>query len=132
MTFLSGRGLTLFSLLLAAAAAAGAVRVAADGRFALPATAVSGVPGPSAAESLALAREADRRGDVDAALSQYRKAVVADPSLADRLSPSFLGSSFEAQLKGRIEGLKSGRLKAGPSALPDASFLFRRMYGGCG
>lgn len=132
---MQGKGLTLFSLLLAAAALAAAGRVAAVGNFALP---VSGEAACTAADAeraqalLGQARAAEGRGDVAAALSGYRAAVAADSRLADRNDARYLGVSFERRLNEWIAGLKAGRIPSGSSALSDASYLFRRMYGGCG
>lgn len=132
---LRGRSLTLGSLLLAAAALVGAGRVAAVGRFDLPPSgeaACSAADAERARSLSAKAREAEARGDVGAALAAYRAAVAADGRLADRNDPRFLGAAFERRLNGWIAGLKDGRIRAGSTALPDASYLFRRMYGGCG
>ncbi len=135
MGALEGRKLTVMALLLAAAAAAGAGRVGAVGHFSVPVTGEAACAPEDVARSLSLlvqAREAERRGEVAGALSRYRAAVAADPRLADRKDPRFLGPSFERRLNEWIAGLKGGRIPAGTSALPDASYLFRRMYGGCG
>ena len=139
MTGLSGKRLTAVGAALIALAAAAAVRVAvpvAAGTAGRPtaSAAAGGAPGAtqSAADHVALARSAETRGDVAAALAHYRAAVASDPRCVDRRSPEFLGEAFEAKLGRWLSGMRSGRLAAGPAALEDASFLFRRMYGGCG
>ncbi len=139
MTVLSGRRLTIVGAVLIALAAAAAARVVASGIATSGAPAAPGGPatagrGPalSAADHVALAAAAEARGDVGAALSHYRAAVASDPRCVDRRSPEFLGEAFEAKLGRWLSGLRSGRIAAGPAALSDASFLFRRMYGGCG
>ncbi len=144
MGFLSGKRLTVLGAALIALAAVAAVRVAiSDGlrRTAAPAPRES-VPGTSspgergavlsADGHVALALSAEKSGDLAAALAHYRAAVAADPRCVDRRSPGFLGEVFEEKLKGWISGMKSGRIAAGPAARDDASFIFRRMYGGCG
>jgi hypothetical protein len=132
--FLSGRNLTVLALALAALAAASAVRVAVSGdlRVAGEGAAGPGEEAVSAGRRLALAGAADSSGDVTAAIAHYRAAVAGRPQLVDRRSPEFLGAWFEEKVKSWVSGLKSGKIRAGPTALPDASYLFRRMYGGCG
>lgn len=141
MTLLSGKRLTVVGVALIAFAAAAAARVGVSGRVAgtaAPASAPgkAGAAGPGAALSagdhVALASSAEKRGAVAEALSHYRAAVSADPRCVDRRSPGFLGEAFEVKLKYWIAAMKSGRIAAGPRALSDASFIFRRMYGGCG
>ncbi len=130
----AGRKLTIVALALAAVAAAAAVRLAVSGDLrsaGVGGIALAGDP-VSAGRSLALARAADASGDLASALSHYRAAVEANPRLVDRRSPEFLGASFEEKVKLWVSGLKGGGIRAAPTALPDASFLFRRMYGGCG
>ena len=135
MGMLDGRMLTVLALLLAVGALAGAGRVGATGHFGVP---VSGEAACTLGEAsraqslLEQAREAGGRGDVAAALAHYRAAVGADLRLADRKDSRYLGGAFERRLNEWIAGLKGGRIKAGKSALPDAAYLFRRMYGGCG
>jgi len=89
-------------------------------------------PAPPVGARVALALSAETRGDVPSALAHYRAAVSSDPRCVDRRSPGFLGEAFEGKLRRWLSGLKSGRIAAGPAALSDASFIFRRMYGGCG
>ncbi len=134
MEFLSGRNLTVLALALAALASAAAVRVAVSGdlRVAGDGTAGPGGEAVSAGRHLAMAGAADSSGDVTAAIAHYRAAVAVEPQLVDRRSPEFLGVAFEEKVRGWISGLKSGKIRAGPTALPDASYMFRRMYGGCG
>jgi hypothetical protein len=147
MGFPAGRRLTILGAALIALAAVAAVRVAVTGGVAGTATrtavrgtdtaagtaAVSaGEAALAAARHVALARSAEGRGDVAAALSHYRAAVAGDPRCVDRRSPGYLGDAFEEKLKGWIAGMKSGRIAAGPAARDDASFIFRTMYGGCG
>jgi hypothetical protein len=132
---LHGRKLTGLTAVLAVLSLAGAGRVAAIGRFSLSVDGDSACRTQDAGFSQSLlmkAREAEARGDVGAALSQYRAAVVADTRLADRTDSRYLGSAFEHRLDAWVKDLKAGRLHAGPAALSDASFLFRRIYGGCG
>ncbi len=131
----SGRMLTGLALLLGVAALVAAGRVAAVGNFAVPVTGETACAPEDANRAQTLlgqAHEAESRGDVAGALSLYRAAVAADPRLADRKDPRYLGPSFERRLNDWIAGLKGGRIKEKASALPDASYLFRRMYGGCG
>ncbi len=162
MGFLSGKRLTVLGAALIAVAAAAAVRVAVSGAFrgagppaspqasaprgtaaapgpgavAGPEDAAGAAAGPgaalSAADHVGLAVAAEKRGELAAALAHYRAAVSADPRCVDRRSPGFLGDAFEEKLKGWIAGMKDGRIAAGPAAQEDASFIFRRMYGGCG
>lgn len=134
MEFLSGRNLTFLALALAALAAASAVHVAVSGDLRVAGEGAAG-PGEKAVYAgrhLALAGAADSSGDVTSALAHYRAAVAGRPQLVDRRSPEFLGAEFEEKVKAWISGLKNGKIQAGQTALPDASYLFRRMYGGCG
>jgi hypothetical protein len=137
LEILSGRRLTFLAVLLLAACLAGALGVAATGDLCLPAAEIAragdaGAPDPAGASALvALAKEAERVGDVAAALGHYRAAAIIDPRIVDPRSPEFLGPGFEARLKNWIAAQKKGG--AGDSrARSDAAFLFRRMYGGCG
>jgi len=132
MAVLSGKRLTVLGAALIALAAAAAMRVGVSGVVAWTATAAGTGAALSAGDHVALALSAEKRGDLAAALSHYRAAVSRDPRCVDRRSPGFLGEAFEAKLRKWIAGMKSGRIAAGPAALSDASFIFRRMYGGCG
>jgi hypothetical protein len=131
MEFLSGKRLTALAVALIVLAAAAAVRVAVSGDAWAPVGTAS-PSGPSAEEHLAQARAAERKGDVTAALAHYREAVKQRPRIVDRRSPEFLGPDFEGKIKTWVSELRKGKLPAGPTAFPDASYLFRRMYGGCG
>jgi hypothetical protein len=135
MAVLQGKGLTVLASLLAAGALAGAAGVASVGHFAVPLSGEAACTADDAARAAAMlsaAHDSEGRGDVAGALSAYRAAVAADARLADRKDPRFLGEAFERRLNEWIAGLKSGRIPAGTSAQSDASYLFRRMYGGCG
>lgn len=134
MEFLYGRNLTVLALALAALAAASAVRVAVSGDLRVAGEGAAGPAGEavSAGRRLVLAGAAESSGNVTAALAHYRAAVAVEPMLVERGSPEFLGMEFEDKVNAWISGLKSGKIRAGPTALPDASYLFRRMYGGCG
>lgn len=132
MGFLSGPRLTAAAFALMALAGAAALRVALSGNLAFP-------PGPRPGgaflppETILIAADAaERRGDLTAAIAHYRAAVERKPQLVDRRSREFLGAEFEGKIGIWIAGLKNGKIPAGPTALPDASYLFRRMYGGCG
>jgi len=133
-----GGRLTVLAFVLAAAALAGALGVAVSGDLRLPpgeGSAKGAPPAPDLAAvsaEVALAREAESAGNVAAALAHYRAAAILDPRIVDTRSREFLGSAFEGRLKGWIAGLKAGDVPGGGTALSDASFLFRRMYGGCG
>ncbi len=130
-----GRKLTCAAAALMALAAVAAVRLGVTGAFSPPGRDVAAASREGearAGEFVLMARDAEKRGDVAAALSFYRQAVTRRPLLVDRRSPDYLGDAFEARLKVWIAGLRRGDLAAGPTALPDASYLFRRMYGGCG
>ncbi len=132
---LEGRKLTCAAAALMALAVVAAVRLGVTGEFSPPGRETAAVPREGearAGEFVLMAQDAEKRGDVAAALAFYRKAVTQRPLLVDRRSPDYLGEAFEARLKGWIAGLRRGELAAGPTALPDASYLFRRMYGGCG
>ncbi|MDA8121873.1 MAG: hypothetical protein M0Z38_04810 [Deltaproteobacteria bacterium] len=134
MEILSGRNLTVLALALAALAAASAVRVAVSGDLRVAGEGAAGPAGEavSAGRRLVLAGAAESSGDVTAALAHYRAAVAVEPRLVERGSPEFLGTEFEDKVNAWISGLKGGKIRGGPTALPDASYLFRRMYGGCG
>jgi hypothetical protein len=135
MSYLSGRKLTSLGGALLLIAAAAAVRVAVLEEMIPPAVSarpVIGVPVPSVTEHAAAALAAEKDGNVGAALSYYRAAAALDPGCVDRLSPTFLGPVFEEKLKSWVAEMRSGRIAAGPSAMRDAAYLFRRMYGGCG
>ncbi len=134
MEFLSGKNLTILALVLAALATAAAIGVAVSGDLRGTGEGATGPGGEEvpAGRHLAMAGAADSSGDVTTALAHYRVAVAVKPQLVDRRSPEFLGVVFEEKVKAWISGLKSGKIQAGPTALPDASYLFRRMYGGCG
>jgi hypothetical protein len=129
--------LTYLAVLLAAASVAGAVGVAATGDLRLPPAVDArqgdaAPPDPARIEAgIALAGEAERRGDVAAALAHYRAASLLDPRVVDPRSPAFLGPGFEARLKSWIAAQKKGGV-GDPQARSDAAYLFRRMYGGCG
>jgi len=134
---LSGKHLTLLAVLLAAASVAGGIGVAATGDLRLP-PAVDARQGDAAApdaarieDGIALAGEAERRGDVATALAHYRAASLLDPRIVDPRSPVFLGPAFETRLKQWIAAQKKGGA-GGSQARSDAAYLFRRMYGGCG
>ncbi|HYN74523.1 MAG TPA: hypothetical protein VER06_00890 [Candidatus Methanoperedens sp.] len=129
--------LTYLSVLLAAASVAGGIGVAATGDLRLPKAVDArqgdaALPDPARIEAgIALAGEAERRGDVAAALAHYRAASLLDPRIVDPRSPVFLGPAFEARLKQWIAAQKKGGA-GGSQARSDAAYLFRRMYGGCG
>ena len=128
----------MLAFVLAAGALAGALGVAVSGDLRLPPGELSArgaVPAPDPAAvsaEVAMARDAETAGNVAAALAHYRAAAVLDPRIVDTRSRDFLGPAFEVRLKGWIAGLKAGKVPGGGKALSDASFLFRRMYGGCG
>ena len=132
------RRLTVIALVLAAGSLAGALGVAVSGDLRLPAAEIStrgtgaGPDSAAVAREVALARDAESAGEVASALAHYRAAAVLDPRIVDTRSRDFLGPAFEGRLKGWIAGLKAGKVPGGGKALSDASFLFRRMYGGCG
>ncbi len=131
MELLTGKRLTVLCLALMALASVAAVVVAVsseqrEARETGPHT------GVSADEHLSRARAAELRGDVTEALLHYREAVMQRPRIVDRRSPEFLGADFESKVRMWISELRKGGISAGPTALQDASFLFRRMYGGCG
>jgi len=134
---LSGKRLTLLAAILSAASMAGAVGVAATGDLrlssAVDARQCDAAPAdPARIEAeIALAGEAERRGDVAAALAHYRAASHLDPRVVDPRSPVFLGPAFEARLKQWIAAQKKGGA-GGAQARSDAAYIFRRMYGGCG
>lgn len=136
MAFLSGRRLTAATAALIAAAGIAAVRVAASGDLApreRPAAKEREEDARRrAADLVVLARKAQAEGDVAGALARFRAAVALRPQLADRGSPEFLGAAFEEQLKGWIAGMRKGAVVAPAAAFDDASYLFRRIYGGCG
>jgi hypothetical protein len=128
---LTGKRLTALGVVLIALAAAAAVvvSVSADPREIRE----TGSPdGPSADEHLSRARAAEIKGDVAEALVHYREAVRQRPRIVDRRSPEFLGADFEVKVRTWISELRKRGIPAGPTALQDASYLFRRMYGGCG
>jgi hypothetical protein len=132
----SGTRLTVLAVLLVAASLAGAVGVAATGDLGLPPVDArqgdAAPPDPARLEAeIALAGEAERHGDVAAALAHYRAASLLDPRVVDPRSPVFLGPAFEARLKEWIAAQKKGGA-GGSRARSDAAYLFRRMYGGCG
>lgn len=132
---LSGKRLTAIASALMLLAAAAAVRLAVTGDSGAPpvASAAGGGPaGPSIDEHLATARAAEEGGDVATALAHYRAAASLDPLCVDRRSATFLGPRFEENLRRWSADLRGGRMKADPQAVRDASYLFRRMYGGCG
>ncbi|MBI5575261.1 MAG: hypothetical protein HY896_02730 [Deltaproteobacteria bacterium] len=127
----AGKPLTFLSIALIVLAAAAAVRIAATENVRnVPGFAVSA--GLSADELLSRARESERKGNLTEALADYRRAVLLRPPIADRRSPEYLGAEFEGKVKEWVSALRKGEVRAGPSAIPDASFLFRRLYGGCG
>ncbi len=134
MGFASGKGLSALAVAAMVLAAAALVRVAVTEGIACPAGAAAPA-GPAAlpyGEHVALARAAESRGDVAKALGHYRAAVSLEPGCVDRRSPAWLGDPFEANLRTWIAALRADRGKGSAEALRDASFLFRRMYGGCG
>ena len=136
MKILSGRRLTILADLLAAVSLAGAAALAVTGDLRFP-PAVDAQRGDAAADparvaaEIALAVEAERHGDVAAALAHYRAAALLDPRVVDPRSPVFLGPAFEARLKQWIAAQKNAG-SGGAQARSDAAYLFRRMYGGCG
>lgn len=134
MGLLTGKWLSALAAALIALSAAAAVRIAlSEGLGSGNAEiSVSPVDPLSAEDHLERARAAEGKTDVASALAHYRAAVARKPQLVDRKSPEFLGPAFERKLKDWVAELKRGKIEAGPAALPDASYLFRRMYGGCG
>jgi len=133
--FLGGRRLTALGCALLLAATAAAMRIALSGELRRPVAAEATAAGPegvSIGEHLANARAAEARGDVAAALSHYRAAASLDPLCVDRTSSRFLGADFEEKIRRWSADLRGGRLRASAEAVRDASYLFRRMYGGCG
>lgn len=137
MKIFSSLRLTYLAVLLSAASVAGAVGVAATGDLGLPPVDArqgdAAPPDPARLKAeIALAGEAERRGDVAAALAHYRAASLLDPRVVDPRSPVFLGPAFEARLKGWIAGQRKGGSAGNARARSDAAYLFRRMYGGCG
>lgn len=132
---LSGKRLTAIASALMLLAAAAAVRLAVSGDFRRsPVAEEAGreTAGPSIGEHLASALAAEKSGDVATALAHYRAAASLDPLCIERSSPRFLGAQFEEKIRRWAADLRGGRMKAGPAAIRDASYLFRRMYGGCG
>lgn len=131
----SGKRLTAIASALMLLAAGGAVRLALSGAL-RPSPSQAAMQGGEFASSigahLAAAEAAEQGGDIAGALSHYRAAASLDPLCVDRTSSRFLGPNFEEKLRRWSADLRGGRLKAGPAALRDASYLFRRMYGGCG
>lgn len=137
MKIFSNTRFTYLAVVLAAVSVAWAVAVAAMGDLCLP-PAVDARRGEAAptdpvrvSAEIALAREAERHGDVATALARYRAAALLDPRIVDSRSPVFLGPGFEARLKQWIAAQKKGGA-GGAQARSDAAYLFRRMYGGCG
>lgn len=137
MRIFTGRGLTYLAVLLATACVVGALGIAATGDLRLPSPVDArpgdaGKPDPARVSAeIALAGEAERRGDVAAALAHYRAAALVDPRIVDPRSPAFLGPGFESRLKGWIAAQNNGGAGSA-QARSDAAYLFRRMYGGCG
>lgn len=135
MRILSGKSLSALAAALALMAAAAAVRIGLSGDLGVPRS-LSAAPARgevlSAEAHLAMARDAERKGRIALALSCYRKAADLKPGLVDKRSSEFLGPGFERNLKEWASALKARRFSAGPAAMEDASYLFRRMYGGCG
>jgi len=132
---MSGRRLTAIASVLMLVAAGSALRLALLGelrRYPGPEPAGSAETALSIGKHLASARAAETRGDIAGALSQYREAAFLDPLCLDRTSARFLGPAFEEKVRRWSADLRSGRLKADSAAVQDASYLFRRMYGGCG
>ncbi len=131
MGALSGKSLRVLAVVLMAAAAGAAVRVAvsapAPGAAPRPA-----LPAEAARDHVAKALAAEGAGDVASAVAHYRAAVSLDPRCVDRRSSAFLGPEFEKKVRGWLDGMKSGRIPAGPAAIADASYIFRSLYGGCG
>jgi len=134
---LSGKRLTAIASALMLLAAAAAVRLAVSGNpgappFASASAAGGGSAGPSIDAHLSSALTAEKSGDITTALSHYRAAASLDPLCVDRNSSRFLGAQFEEKIRRWAADLRGGRMQAGPAAVRDASYLFRRMYGGCG
>jgi len=138
-----GRRLTLTAWALALLAAAGAVRLALSGDLA-PAVAFApgeaprnAGPGDGARRARAAAlveagRRAQARGDLAGALACFREAVLLDGRLAERGAPGALGPAFEEDVRRWVKAIRAGTLAVPPAAAEDASFLFRRLFGGCG
>lgn len=130
-----GKRLTALATALLLMAAAAAIRLAAGGALAEFRRPPGSAPESGArafGEQLAAARTAEESGDIAAALAHYRAAASLDPLCVDRRSATFLGPRFEENLRRWSADLRGGRMKADPQAVRDASYLFRRMYGGCG
>ncbi len=135
MGILSGSRLRLLTVALMAVAAAAAVRVAVSSnprRAIAPGTPAGLAADAASREHVEKAVAAEREGNIAAAVAHYRAAVSLDPRCVDRRSTAFLGPAFEKKVKTWVDGMKSGRIAGGPAALSDASFIFRRLYGGCG
>lgn len=130
-----GKRLTALATALLLMAAAAAIRLAAGGALAEFRRPPGSAPESGAraiGEQLAAARTAEESGDIAAALAHYRAAASLDPLCVDRNSSRFLGPEFEAKIRRWVSDLRGGRMAAEPGAVRDVSYLFRRMYGGCG
>lgn len=130
-----GKRLTAIATALLLIAAAAAVRLAATGGlsdFHREEAAGQESAARAVGEHLAGALAAEERGNIAAALAHYRAAASLDPLCVDRNSSRFLGPEFEGKIRRWVADLRGGRMAAGPDAVGDASYLFRRMYGGCG
>lgn len=137
MKAFTGKGLAYLAAVLAAGSIAGALGIAATGDLRLPSPVDArlgdaGTPDPARVSAeIALAGEAEHRGDVAKALAHYRAAAILDPRVVDSRSPVFLGTGFEVRLRSWIAAQNKGGA-GGAQARSDAAYLFRRMYGGCG
>ncbi len=81
---------------------------------------------------VSLAKEYEEKGDISRALSFYRKAIEIKPTLCDPRSRDYLGENFEKKIDRWIKELKGGDGEGSKKALKDASFIFRKLHGGCG
>lgn len=131
---MTGRNLTVAASAAALVCVALAVRIFVSGEVRLPSDCSDPAASAkvSAEAALVRAKAAEGAGDTEAAIAAYREAVRSNPRLADRRSPEFLGSAFEAKVRIWTGPAKAGAGPRSARAKDDAAFIFRRMYGGCG
>jgi tetratricopeptide (TPR) repeat protein len=75
-----------------------------------------------------LGQVAQREGAFAAAVVNYRKAVAADPTVADRQSAFGAADALRRDLS---DLKRSAWARSGPPELADLRYLERRLAGGC-
>ncbi|RMG57051.1 MAG: hypothetical protein D6713_10360 [Deltaproteobacteria bacterium] len=80
-------------------------------------------------ETLRKAASAESSGNLSLAVNLYRKAIEEKPTLCDPKAPDFLGEEFEEKVDAWVKEFRARGMK---EAYRDASYIYRKLHGGCG